>query len=205
MKKERLPMLLLAAVVALALGAQKGTPTAPAQLSGAAAVTSKRPPKNPPLVVLDDPAMPDTFIGVGGAGLAGVFKRPIPTRRPKAPVFTDIGQQADVATSHFSASDTNLEAQAVQKELQSQVPLAGTVFAVADMLLGGGNAAGVSPQQMAYIKAQIAKGVDPGRALALAEGRLGAKQILINGDYVTIGGSGLGGPGFSDVAEALST
>jgi hypothetical protein len=202
--KVRLPMLLLAAVAALAIVAHKGTPTAPAQLSGAAAVTSKRPPKNPPLVVLDDPAMPDTFIGVGGAGLGGVFKRPIPTPRPKAPVFTDIGQQADVGTSHFGA-DSNVGDQVVQKELQSQVPLAGTVFAVADMVLGGGNGAGVSPQQLAYIKQQIARGVEPGRALALAEGRLGAKQILINGDYVTIGGSGLGGPGFSDVAEALST
>jgi hypothetical protein len=201
--KASLHMLLIAAVAALALFAHKGG-ASPAQVP----VVSQKPPvpahiqSAPPLRKLVNLVDEPEVLPAGGVIIGGVI-RPFPPR-PQVPVFSDIGTVADLPTQRLGASDTNLEAQLVQKELTTQVPAAGIVFQVADMLVGGGNAAGVSPQQLTYIRQELAKGVEPGRVLALAEGRLGAKQVLINGDYVTVGGAGLGGPGLVDADFAVA-
>lgn len=73
-----------------------------------------------------------------------------------------------------------------------------------------GNPAGLSPQQQAEWNAlkasatdpktgQLRPGVDLSMGLARIEGRAGTKQILTADGYETVGGVGLGGPGFSRV------
>lgn len=200
--KASLQMLLIAAVAALALFVHKGAPTITAPMKAPAkppVASVQKPPTVPHSLYVGDDSSADAPI-VARLGL-GRSQEPVPFQRPKVPVFTDIGQQADLASSHFTQSAGDTGSDAAQMAATKDVPYAAVVFQVADMLLGGGNAAGLSPQQMAY--------ACPGRkcsanALALAEGRMGTKQILINGDYVTIGGAALGGPGWADAEAAVA-
>jgi hypothetical protein len=133
-------------------------------------------------------------------------RRALPTRRSPAPVFTDIGTVGTVKQrDDASAKVRELEKvaafiPAVGKPIATALEIAADVIDSFTAILSSGNAAGLSPQQLAAIDAGIKlRGVGAaGDILATVEGRAGTKQLFAPdepGAYVTVGGVGHGGPG----------
>ena len=87
----------------------------------------------------------------------------------------------------------------------------GAIETIGNAILGGGNAARLSPQQYAYVKAAeaaYARNPTPqnaneiGQRLADVEGVQGTKTITVNGEDLMVGGTGRGGPGWTALADS---
>jgi hypothetical protein len=121
---------------------------------------------------------------------------PAPPSPETLPIFTDRGT---VAPGSPDPADAGLVGQ-LDKLIMKEIPVAGQAFAVFNAVVGNGNAAGLSPQQLAWLQAQAktdvqlkSTGVSTAATLRTAalEGR-DASKVLGDDRNLNAGGSGDG-------------